>query len=70
MFTNVLKKFFTERFRYENKVATEIKQGPPPMLNDLKATVSRNPMTLVKDAAGAVSLVLILVMGLHLPGLY
>ena len=40
------------------------------MLNDLKATVSRNPMTLVKDAAGAVSLVLILVMGLHLPGLY
>ncbi|WP_281256700.1 hypothetical protein [Actibacterium ureilyticum] len=40
------------------------------MLTDLKTALCRNPMTVVKDAAGAVSLVVILVMGLHLPGLY
>ena len=40
------------------------------MLTELKATLSRCCGTLVQDAAGAVALVVMLVIGLNLPNFY
>lgn len=39
------------------------------MLNDLKDVVNRSSATLLQDAAGAAALVVMLLVGLHLPGL-
>jgi hypothetical protein len=39
------------------------------MIADVKALLARADATLLQDAAGAVALVVILVAGLHLPGL-
>lgn len=39
------------------------------MARDLKAVILRNRRTLPRDAAGVVSLVAMLVVGLHLPNL-
>lgn len=39
------------------------------MFTDLKAALTRSSHTLAQDFAGAVALVVILVVGLHLPGL-
>ena len=37
------------------------------MLTQIKSAITRSQATLVQDAAGAVSLVVILVVALHLP---
>ncbi len=39
------------------------------MLTDLKKIYDRSSATLLQDAAGAISLVVMLLVGLHLPGL-
>jgi len=39
------------------------------MLNDLKSVIDRNLPTLLSDALGVVALVVMLLVGLHLPGL-
>lgn len=39
------------------------------MMSDLKDVISRNQATLLQDAAGAAALVVMLIVGLHLPGL-
>lgn len=39
------------------------------MLKDIRAVLNRSSATILQDALGAVSLVVMLVMGLHLPGL-
>ncbi|MEE9389433.1 MAG: hypothetical protein V3U96_12580 [Paracoccaceae bacterium] len=39
------------------------------MLNDLKTILERNPSALLGDFAGATALVVMLIVGLHLPGL-
>ena len=39
------------------------------MFTDLKAIVARSPATLAQDFAGAAALLVILVVGLSLPGL-
>ncbi len=39
------------------------------MLDDLKDALSRAPATLAQDIAGGAALMVILVVGLHLPGL-
>ena len=38
------------------------------MLHDLKAALSRSSATLAQDFAGAAALVVMLLVGLHLPG--
>lgn len=38
------------------------------MIHTLKNLVQRSPVTLLQDAAGAVSLVVMLLAALHLPG--
>ncbi len=40
-----------------------------PMLNDLKTALTRHPLLLAGDLAGAAALVVIFVVGLSLPGL-
>lgn len=64
MFSNVLKKFFTNRAPYENKRAT--KDEEVAMLNQIKITMHRSRDTLLIDALGALSLVVMLVAALHL----
>ena len=39
------------------------------MMNDIKSVISRSHDTLLQDAIGAASLMVILVGGLYLPGL-
>jgi len=39
------------------------------MMNEVKATIERCSATLAGDFAGAAALVVMLVVGLHLPGL-
>ena len=66
MFANILKKFFTWTGKNENKGATT---GNIDMLTEMKNVVTRSSSTLLQDAAGAAALVLMLVIGLNLPGL-
>ncbi|CUH41461.1 MULTISPECIES: hypothetical protein [Ruegeria] len=40
------------------------------MLTQIKTAISRSHSTLLQDAAGAVSLVVMLVVALHLPGAF
>ena len=67
MFSNVLKKFFTERKEYENKVATGMKETE--MAQQIKAAFARNQNTLLQDAIGGVALCVSFVIALYLPGL-
>lgn len=69
MFANVLKKFFTKGYVFENKEATNLQTGVAQMLNELKEILDRTSSTLLSDFAGAAALVIMLVVGLHLPGL-
>ncbi|WP_258547005.1 MULTISPECIES: hypothetical protein [Roseobacteraceae] len=39
------------------------------MLTEIKSVLSRTQHTLIQDALGAASLVVMLLVGLHLPGL-
>ncbi|MEX5728912.1 hypothetical protein Ga0609869_002265 [Rhodovulum iodosum] len=39
------------------------------MLTELKTVIARSQATLLQDAAGAAALMVMLVVGLHLPGL-
>ena len=68
VFTNVLKKFFTERSSCENKVATSLRTGNDTMIETLRKVLSRNDNTLIHDMIGGMSLVVILIGALHLPG--
>jgi len=54
---------------YENKAATETSVRSQPMFSDLKSVLLRSRETLIEDAAGALALMVMLVVGLHLPGL-
>ncbi len=67
MFSNVLKKFFTHRKEYENKVATEMKETQ--MAQQIKAAFARNQNTLLQDAIGGVALCVSFLIALYLPGL-
>ena len=67
-FTNVLKKFFTDRCLYENKVATKPRTGIDTMMDTLRKVLSRSDNTLIHDMIGGMSLVVILIGALHLPG--
>jgi hypothetical protein len=65
LFTNVLKKFFTNGFRNENKEATETEMT---MLNDIKTILTNSRATLVEDSLGLIALFTLLLVGLHLSG--
>ena len=70
MFTNVLIKFFTFGLKFENKLGTHnLKTGTAHMLIELKSAIERTSATLPGDLAGAAALVVMLIVGLHLPGL-
>lgn len=64
LFSYVLKKFFTEPRRYENKEATDREVH---MTDDIRQTIARLSPTILQDAAGAAALVVMLIVGLHLP---
>ncbi|SFS10892.1 hypothetical protein SAMN05444714_1253 [Yoonia litorea] len=68
MFTNVLKKFFTLTVGYENKVATEHSRNTA-MAEEIKLVLTRSRETIVADALGVVALMVLLIVGLTLPGL-
>jgi len=40
------------------------------MLNELKSVIDRSSATLLQDALGVTALMVMLVVGLHLPGLF
>jgi hypothetical protein len=65
LFTNVLKKFFTNGFQNENKAATIMEMQ---MLNDIKTILTTSRETLVEDSLGLIALFTMLVVGLHLSG--
>jgi hypothetical protein len=65
LFTNVLQKFFTKGFRYENKTLTDLEMQ---MLNDIKTILTTSRETLVEDSLGLIALFTMLVVGLHLSG--
>jgi hypothetical protein len=70
LFSNVLTKFFTGGKEYENKGATDTdrpKGKDRPMIEQIKDAVTRSRDTLLSDAIGAMALMVILVVGLHLP---
>ena len=68
MFSNVLKKFFTDAVQYENKVATDgyFARGTQ-MLTQIITVIRRSNDTLLADAFGAAVLMVLLVASLHLP---
>jgi hypothetical protein len=69
MFTDVLKKFFTNRHNSgTNRQQPENRSRP--MFIELKSAFQRSSATLAGDMAGAVALGLLLVIGLHLPNLF
>jgi len=68
LFSNVPKKFFTCCSLYENKEATRTERDMT-FYQTLKAIALRSQATLAQDAAGAAALIVMLVVGLHLPGL-
>jgi hypothetical protein len=65
LFTNVLKKFFTNGFENENKAATDMEMQ---MLNDIKTILTTSRATLVEDSLGVIALFTLLLVGLHLSG--
>lgn len=71
LFSYVLKKFFTLRTNYENKLAT----NPPrevamiDAVKEIKDVVQRSRATLIEDLVGALSLVVLLIVGLNLSAL-
>ena len=69
LFTYVLIKFFTERFKSENKGATQRIGKESPMFHQIKAAAIRSNDTLLGDAIGGAALIVMLVVGLFLPGL-
>ncbi|WP_201151309.1 hypothetical protein [Rhodovulum sulfidophilum] len=50
-------------------MATQIQREPKPMLTELTSVLTRCRATLWQDAAGAAALMVLLIAGLHLPGL-
>jgi len=76
MFTFVLKKFFTERFKFENKEATPqparclTRNKRTPAMTELRETLARASGTLAQDFAGAAALAVIVLVALTLPGVY
>ncbi|WP_181497956.1 hypothetical protein [Rhodovulum viride] len=50
-------------------MATLIDTGARPMLTELRSVLTRCRATLWQDAAGAAALMVLLIAGLHLPGL-
>ena len=66
MFANVLKKFFTASVENENKGATKT-EAPMTTFKTLKSIALRSQDTLLQDAVGAAALVVMLVVGLHVP---
>ena len=67
MFSNVRTKFFTGYKKYENKVATGMKETK--MAQQIKAVFARNQSTLLQDAIGGVALCVSFLIALYLPGL-
>jgi hypothetical protein len=69
LFANVPKKFFTGVPLYENKGATKRTSAQEAkMAKDIKIAIKRSQDTLIEDLAGAVALVVMLFVGLSLPG--
>jgi hypothetical protein len=70
-FANVLKKFFTDWFGYENNLATSSLRKAETIHDtqtDLRTILSRARGTILQDLAGGLSLVILLLVGLNLPG--
>jgi hypothetical protein len=66
MFTNVLKKFFTDLARYENNPATSKEDAMKAAMKTLRA---RTPRGAVEDLVGLAALFVLLFAVLSLPGL-
>jgi hypothetical protein len=69
LFANVLKKFFTHPGAYENKEATNEQTTEATMAQDIKSIIARSRDTIVSDALGVAALVVMLFVGLSLPGM-
>jgi hypothetical protein len=78
MFINVLRKFFTAISISENKGSTNTAECDQQkqfclevylMIEQIKNTLQHSPSTLLQDAVGAASLIVMLVVALHMPGL-
>lgn len=78
VFSNVLTKFFTEVSKSENKGSTNFAESDQQtqffleanfMIEQIKNTLRHSPATLLQDAVGAASLIVILLVALHMPGL-
>lgn len=78
LFTNVLIKFFTAKGGCENKGSTntaECEQQTRDFLEvyqvieQIKNTLQYSPTSLLQDAVGAASLIVMLVVALHMPSL-
>jgi hypothetical protein len=65
MFTNVLKKFFTERSKYENNMATRMEIA---MKDAVKTILASNGRGALEDAVGVIALFVLLFAVLSLPG--
>jgi hypothetical protein len=69
-FANVLKKFFTGGRQNENKEATRYQRKEQTMFRQIKATAIRSSDTLLGDFLGAAALMVTLIAGLWVPGLF
>jgi hypothetical protein len=69
-FTKVLKKFFTDTDKNENKGGTTASRRRDPMFHQIKTAASRARDTIVLDAIGAAALMITLVGALYLPGTF
>lgn len=66
LFRFVLKKFFTNGEENENKEATKT-EALMSTMTQIRRIAGRAQYTLIQDALGAAALVVMLVVGLHLP---
>lgn len=66
MFTNVLKKFFTEPGRYENNTATNMEDA---MKDAVKTLLAHSPRGAMEDVVGVAALFVLLFAVLAVPGL-
>lgn len=66
MFTNVLKKFFTEPERYENNTATNMEDA---MKDAVKTLLAHSPRGAMEDVVGVAALFVLLFAVLAVPGL-
>ncbi len=64
-----LKSSLQAQFDMRTKQQRNCQNGPPPMFDQIKIALTRDPATLARDLAGVTALMVIMVAGLFLPGL-